>query len=279
MNVSTIGSMAAFQALLLGGFWLSWAYIGGLVFAGVMLARGRDGGVRRTAGWSIGAQLAPLAMALLLFPVAMLELGFDREVIPSAILGALTMGSLFAGPVMTVVLLAMLRSGRKGPPNTNLQSIFAIGLCCSMFLTACQRVDGATSPTPVETVSAVNPVSDAEASVPVMLTADQLRRVCQAGLAAIHGQGVADIEIDGLEGRVVNASWRAPVDGGRRRAQCRVEGDLVTWKPVDATGPDQDRWMSQAGDPVTRFVMDGETVTINQTLPAGGAVADDQGRG
>ena len=149
----------------------------------------------------------------------------------------------------------------------------------ALALAACGERAETAAPTPVETVSAVNPASDAEASVPVAPTADQLRRVCQAGLAAIHGQTVADIQIDGLEGRVVNASWRAPVDGGRRQAQCRVEGDLVTWKPVDATGPDQDRWMNRAGDPVTRFVLDGETVTINQTLPDGGAVADEQGRG
>ena len=110
--------------------------------------------------------------------------------------------------------------------------------------------------------------------VPAAPTADQLRRICQAGLAAIHGQTVADIQIDGLEGRVVNASWRAPVDGGRRRAQCRVDGDRVTWKPVDATNPVENRWMNQAGDPVTRFVLDGGTVTINQTLPDGGAVAE-----
>ena len=155
----------------------------------------------------------------------------------------------------------------------------AVIVVTALALAACGERAETAAPTPVETVSAVNPASDAEASVPVAPTADQLRRICQAGLAAIHGQTVADIEIDGVEGRVVNASWRAPVDGGRRRAQCRVEGDLVTWKPVDATGPDQDRWMSQAGDPVTRFVMDGETVTINQTLPDGGAVADDQGRG
>ena len=155
----------------------------------------------------------------------------------------------------------------------------AVIVVTALALAACGERAETAAPTPVETVSAVNPASDAEASVPVAPTADQLRRICQAGLAAIHGQTVADIEIDGVEGRVVNASWRAPVDGGRRRAQCRVEGDLVTWKPVDATGPDQDRWMDQAGDPVTRFVMDGETVTINQTLPDGGAVADDQGRG
>ena len=153
----------------------------------------------------------------------------------------------------------------------------AVLMLAPFALAACgERAEPAAS-TPAETVSAVNPASDAEPSVPVTLTADQLRRVCQAGLAEIHGQAVADIQIDGLEGRVVNASWRAPVDGGRRRAQCRVEGDLITWKPVDATDPAQDRWMNQAGDPVTRFVLDGETVTISQTLPDGVTAADDQG--
>ena len=155
----------------------------------------------------------------------------------------------------------------------------AVGVIAALTLAACGPVAEKTAPTPVEKTAAVTPASEAEASVPVVLTAANLRRVCRAGLAAIHGQGLQDIEIDGLEGRVVNASWRAPVDGGRRRAQCRVDGDLVTWKPVDATGPDENRWMNQAGDPVTRFVLDGETVTINQTLPDGGAVADDQGRG
>ncbi len=147
-----------------------------------------------------------------------------------------------------------------------------VGVAVLLSLAACGAEADKAAPTPAEVVSAVNPASDAEPSVPATPTADQLRRICQAGLAAIHGQGVADISIDGLEGRVVNASWRAPVDGGRRRAQCRVDGDIVTWKPVDTTSAADSRWMNQAGDPVTRFVLDGETVTINQTLPDG--VAD-----
>jgi len=137
-------------------------------------------------------------------------------------------------------------------------------------LAACGEGVEPAATTPAQVVPAAPPVSDAEVSAPVVLTAADLRRVCQAGLAEIHGQGFADIQIDGLEGRVVNASWRAPVDGGRRRAQCRVDGDLITWKPVDVTDPAQDRWMNQAGDPMTRFVLDGETVTINQTMPDAG---------
>jgi len=154
-----------------------------------------------------------------------------------------------------------------------------VGVAALLSLAACNAEPEKAAPKPTEVVSAMPPASAAEVSAPVALTAADLRRVCQAGLGEIHGQGVADIQIDGLEGRVVNASWRAPVDGGRRRAQCRVEGDRISWKPVDATNPDQNRWMDQTGDPVTRFVLDGETVTINQTLPDSGAVADDQGRG
>ena len=143
----------------------------------------------------------------------------------------------------------------------------ALPVLALLALAACERTSAPV--TEAEKVSAVNPASDAEASVPVVLSAANLRRVCQAGLAAIHGQDASAIEIEGLEGQVVNASWRAPVDGGRRRAQCRVEGDLVTWKQVDAATAEQNRWMNRSGDPVTRFVLDGDAITINTTLPDG----------
>lgn len=151
---------------------------------------------------------------------------------------------------------------------------FAVIALTGLTLAACGERAETAAPTPTEKVSAVNPASDAEASAPAVLTAANLRRVCKAGLAAIHGQELSAIEIDGLEGQVVNASWRAPVDGGRRRAQCRVDGDIVTWKPVDATNPDQNRWMNQSGDPVARFVLDGDAITINTTLPDGNAATE-----
>jgi hypothetical protein len=144
----------------------------------------------------------------------------------------------------------------------------AILMLASLSLAACERADEA-APTAAEAVSAAPVTSDAAPSAPAVLDAAGLRRVCQAGLAAIHGQQIADITVDGLDGEVVNASWRAPVDGGRRRAQCRVEGDLITWKPADAPTPEHNRWMNHSGDPVTRFVLDGGAVTINTTLPDG----------
>lgn len=154
------------------------------------------------------------------------------------------------------------------------RSILLIGL---VALAGCgERAEPAA---PADAPAPVVAAADVPPAAPVGLTDADLRRVCRAGLAAIHGQDENSITIDALNGPVVTVSWRAPVDGGRRRAQCRVDGDLVIWRPADRTHPVDERWMDQAGDPVTRFVLDGETVTINQTPPDSGAVADLQGQG
>ncbi|WP_420479324.1 hypothetical protein [Brevundimonas sp. FT23028] len=139
-----------------------------------------------------------------------------------------------------------------------------------LALAACGERTDAPASSPAEKAAAGAPVSDATVTAPAgALTAADLRRVCRAGLAAIHGQEVSAIAVDGLEGEVVNLSWRAPVDGGRRRGQCRVDGDMIVWKPVDAPTVDANRWMNRSGDPVTRYVLDGDAVTINTTLPDG----------
>ena len=154
-----------------------------------------------------------------------------------------------------------------------------VGVLAALSLAACGQQAEQDAPPPAEVVSAVNPASGADVVAPVVLTAADLRRVCQVGLAEIHGQDPSDIQIDGVEGRVVNASWRAPVDGGRRRAQCRVDGDIVTWKPVDATNPGENRWMNQAGDPVTRYIFDPDNITINTTLPDGTTATETYSQG
>ncbi len=137
----------------------------------------------------------------------------------------------------------------------------------ALALAACGEREAA--PTPAEKVAAAAKPSDAVKTAPAVLTPVDLRRVCRAGLAAIHGQHPGAVAIDGVEGEVVHASWRAPVDGGRMRADCRVEKDLIVWKPLDLPDPTFVRWMNQSDDPVVRYVMDGETITITQTLPDG----------
>lgn len=132
-------------------------------------------------------------------------------------------------------------------------------------LAACGERDAA--PTPAEKVSAEVKVSDAVQAAPKGLPLNDLLRVCRAGLATIYGQETSALNIDGVEGGVVRASWRAPVDGGRTRAGCRVENDRVMWIPLSLPDQTNGPWMNSASDPVIRYVLDGEMITINQTLP------------
>jgi hypothetical protein len=138
-----------------------------------------------------------------------------------------------------------------------------------LTLAACGQPAKKAEPTPTEQVAMTPAVPDAAPTPTGPLSAVDLSRVCRAGLAAIHGQEPAAIQITGLEGSVVDAQWRAPVDGGLLKAQCRTEGDLVTWKPVGLPDPASSRWMNQAGDPVNRFALKGDVVTVTQTLPDG----------
>jgi hypothetical protein len=136
-------------------------------------------------------------------------------------------------------------------------------------LSACGQAGDTVEPTPVEKAAAQAPVSDAVAETPAVLTAVDLRRVCRAGLAAIHGQTLDAIQITGAEGEALTAQWRAPVDGGWMKAQCRAGDGLVVWKPLDLPDPTQVRWMNEAGDPVVRYAIRGEEIEIVQALPDG----------
>ena len=126
MNTSGMPSFAAVQLLILGGILLSWAYLGGLVFAGIVYARARDG-LRRTAGWSIAAQLMPAAMGMMLVPVIFLELAIDRSVVPAVVLNAIVAIALLVGPAMTVLLiLNKIRGHRAKSGGVEARSGFAV---------------------------------------------------------------------------------------------------------------------------------------------------------
>jgi hypothetical protein len=141
----------------------------------------------------------------------------------------------------------------------------ALVVLSAVALSAC----GDLTPAPPAEPATEAQMSDAFRTPPIVLTAANARRICRAGLAAVHGQRVADIQIEGVEGEIVRTSWRAPVDGGRLFADCRVQGDVVTWRPTGLPDPAQERWMDTAEDPVVRFVLRGEEIEVNQTFPDG----------
>ena len=136
-----------------------------------------------------------------------------------------------------------------------------------LVLGACNAEPQKAEPTPAKTAA---PVAAETAVAPVgELSTVDLRRVCRSGLAAIHGQEPDAIRITNVDGDVVSAQWRAPVDGGVLKAQCRIEGDLVIWKPLDLPDPAAVRWMNQASDPVNTYALKGDVVTVIVTLSDG----------
>lgn len=128
--------------------------------------------------------------------------------------------------------------------------------------------------------SAEAPAPDMEAEAPVIadaspepLDAAGLSDVCRAALAAVNELPVALIDAEGVStvdgAETADLSWRAPVDGGRAQAQCRVEGDVVVWRLTQLPDPAAEVWRTGLADPIVRYVRAGDQITIIQTFPDG----------
>ena len=108
--------------------------------------------------------------------------------------------------------------------------------------------------------------------VPIIsLTNASLVSVCRAGLSFMHDQPVGEIRSDGVSDGIMTASWRAPVDGGRRFADCRVENDTIQWRPARLPDGQTATWSNTPTDPVVRFSFEGDQIVLNQTNPDGTA--------
>ncbi|PZO04047.1 MAG: hypothetical protein DCF28_06425 [Alphaproteobacteria bacterium] len=122
------------------------------------------------------------------------------------------------------------------------------------------------------------PEAPAPAAVPMMpsapvsavaLTEASLISVCRAGMSFIHDQPVGVILSEDVSDGVMTASWPAPVDGGRRFADCRVENDTVQWRPARLPDGQTAAWSNTPTDPVVRFTFEGDQIVLNQTNPDG----------
>lgn len=135
-------------------------------------------------------------------------------------------------------------------------------------LAACSQADEPAS----APETAAEPAVVTQAS-PEALDQAGLRDVCRAAIATVNELPVALIDVDGVEtldeGEAVNLSWRAPVDGGRAQAQCRVEGDVVVWRLTGLPDPAAQVWRTGLADPIVRYVRENGQITIIQTFPDG----------
>ena len=136
-----------------------------------------------------------------------------------------------------------------------------------LVLGACGSEPEAAAPeAPAPAMTPAVPVAPVSA---VALTEASLISVCRAGLSFMHDQPVGEIRSEGVSGGVVAASWRAPVDGGRRFADCRVENDMIQWRPARLPDGQTGAWSNTPTDPVVRFTFEGDQIVLNQTNPDG----------
>jgi len=99
----------------------------------------------------------------------------------------------------------------------------------------------------------------------------ELGNVCRAAVAKMMGHPVSIMKAAANDGDVVRVQYNRPSDAKLWKADCRVSGDAISWRYVDATagsGPGQWKSIGELGESMT-FKTEGEDVTINQDFGGG----------
>lgn len=100
------------------------------------------------------------------------------------------------------------------------------------------------------------------------LTASELASVCKAGIAETFGQPIAIMKIVSNEAGIVRVRYNRPSDNKRWTNDCRVEGNRLIWRSVDAfPGDGPGIWRTRPADEVVTFKVSGNEVVLETTYP------------
>lgn len=123
-----------------------------------------------------------------------------------------------------------------------------------------------------ETASVVMPQQTA---TPTVLKPEQLTSVCKAAFANMFGHSPKIMKATSKEVEIVRVSYHRPDDRKLFTNDCRVEGNRIIWRSVDAfPGDGPGRWRTSSDDDVLSFVIDGKKVTITTTYSDGSSAAE-----
>lgn len=113
-----------------------------------------------------------------------------------------------------------------------------------------------------------NSVSVASPGPAPNLTRAQLASVCKAAIAETFAQPLKIMKVASNEGGIARVRYNRPSDGKRWTNDCRVEGNRIIWRTVDAfKGDGPGVWRTRPEDEVTTFRIDGGNVTITTKYP------------
>lgn len=153
-------------------------------------------------------------------------------------------------------LLLFLLSGCNGPAEVDAARDGA-HFNSAMAEAASNAADAALN-------SAIAEVDDASSSEAELSSSD-LARVCRAAVAHMMGKSPSIMKVKSNSGGVVRIQYRRPDDGTVWKDDCRLEGQRVMWRSVDAVGASgPGRWRNHPDDEVITYSIDGKTIRIGQ---------------
>jgi hypothetical protein len=95
-----------------------------------------------------------------------------------------------------------------------------------------------------------------------------LASICKAGIAETFGHSPSIMKVLSNEGGIVRIRYNRPDDGKRWTNDCRVEGNRIIWRTVDAfPGDGPGIWRTRPSDEILTFEIKGKRIVLNTEYP------------
>lgn len=156
----------------------------------------------------------------------------------------------------------------------NFKSLPAIAAAGLLF--ACNSAPAPSSDNDNAPEAAGNQVVAVEQLAP-SLSADNLARVCRAAVADQMVRSPSIVKVTSNEGGLVRLWYKRPDDGKRWTYDCKVEGDRVIWRTINAFGDNgAGRWRTTENDDDIRFTISGNKVTLRTVIAGEGGLGNSE---
>lgn len=109
-----------------------------------------------------------------------------------------------------------------------------------------------------------------EATPSQALTPASLAKVCRAAIAHAMQKSPSIMKVKANEAGIVRIHYTRPDDGKLWKDDCRVSGNRVIWRAVDAfPGSGAGRWRDTAEDGIMTYRLNGDAVTMKEVFSDG----------
>ena len=108
---------------------------------------------------------------------------------------------------------------------------------------------------------------DSASVVAVRIGANELARICRTFNADMGGYDPKIVKVISNTGEIARTRYARPDDGKIWTTECRLKGNRILWRTVDADGPRSGlgRWRDGPSDENITFELAGESILIRTT--------------